>query len=784
MSPAWSQDQLADTTRFDEVRSLVNFYEFLLNSVGSAKSSTRDKEVIVTQSFKKVFVDKDVQIEDDLVQDRKVITNKDVTAYLRDVDFFFQGITFDFEDIQIEMIQKEEGVYYYLVSFENHITGTTLEGETYDNIKKRFVEVNSNEESGDLKIASVYSTKVSRERELQAWWESLSYGWVKVFKSYVPFDSVNQKVLRQIAAIDSLDLSGNDLLLNLEPLAALRALKVVDISQTQITDISPLRYARDLNTLRAEDLAIDDVGSLEYFGQLKKLSLANTQVIDITPIGRLKSIEQLNLSGTRVQDFSPLAQLTTLRKIDLSNTPLIEGRVLVGCKGLEAIDVSNTSINDLSVFGGKVNLVKLNVSQTPITGLVGLSNLPALEVLTINETSVKDLTPLQNLPGLKKVYADYTQVTEEVASAYMTKNPQTLIVTNSDQVMQWWNALSANWKIALKSTLKGQDPGKEEIIKLINRDSLVLAGGGLRSTAPLKKFDRIKYLDVSQNQFGDFSFTSEMSELHTLIGKDLKALSAKGLEKNRQLRRLVLTGSAVQDIEALSQLSQLELVDLDGVFVNTGEVVACLQANPKAVVIYQTDILSNWWDSLSPEWQQAFGVEKTDTYHLHQLIEKTEVSVSGMSVASLEPFNMFINLEEVTLDRVSMSSLDQLYVHTGIRKLTCTNGPLESLKGIAALAQLESLNVSNTAIGGLSDLKGLTSLKELNGSGTSITSLKGVSELHQLELLDVSNTRIWRLGRLSELQNLKKLICNNTRLLQMVVDDFKTSNPECEVVYY
>ena len=94
-----AQDEKQETDpKIEEVQSLVDFYEYMLNTVGAEKTPVRDKEVIITESFKKIFENENVQIEDDLIPDRKVITNKNVSAYLRDVDFFFKDITFDFKE--------------------------------------------------------------------------------------------------------------------------------------------------------------------------------------------------------------------------------------------------------------------------------------------------------------------------------------------------------------------------------------------------------------------------------------------------------------------------------------------------------------------------------------------------------------------------------------------------------------------------------------------------------------------------------------------------------------
>ncbi len=56
--------------------------------LAASRRRPADKDVLVTQSYTKIFRDPKVQVEDDLDEGRKTITNKDVQAYLKDVDFF------------------------------------------------------------------------------------------------------------------------------------------------------------------------------------------------------------------------------------------------------------------------------------------------------------------------------------------------------------------------------------------------------------------------------------------------------------------------------------------------------------------------------------------------------------------------------------------------------------------------------------------------------------------------------------------------------------------------
>ncbi|MFK7952123.1 MAG: leucine-rich repeat domain-containing protein [Ekhidna sp.] len=773
-----------DSTQYNEVKSLLSFYNYLLNTIGSSKTSTRNKEVIITESYKKVFTDSKVQIEDDLIEDRKVITNKDVNAYLRDVDFFFLDIDFQFGNTHIEKITRGDDSFFYLISFESTINGTTIEKQVLTSTKRRFIEVNLDEEEGDLKIASIYSTKVSRIKELQNWWSSLSFGWVNVFNDYVQYDSITNQVLLQIASIDSLNISGNQFIQNLEPLTALKDLESINVSNTKVKDLSPLRYSRELRQIDASNSIISDLSPLQYFESLTHLDLEASEVTDISTISRLKKLSSLNLSSTSIIDFSPIKGLKNIQNIDLSNTSFSNPSLLAESNRITKLNLSRTMITDLSSFQSITNLRELNISETAITDLSYLSNLPNLEILRMDQTPVKSLEKLTSIPSLLKIYADNTSISEQQASAFMAEKPETVVVANSEQIMEWWNSLSANWRNVFTSVLGGSNSQKEDIIRLINMDSLDVSKQNFFELNPLKKFKRLKYLDVSHNLFTSFEFTEEMTDLVFLNAEKLPIETTEGLEININLKGIILKGSLLNNIESISSLNKLELIDADNTALDDKQVTTFLESNSKAVVIYRSNDLLSWWQGLSSDWQNQFNIDEIDTNYLHKLTQSKTVSIKGSSISSLAPLSMFINLKKISLDQVRVNSLKDVFIHRGLNELSYTNGPLQSLDGITQLSQLTSLNISNTAVENLKELEGLSSLKDLKCSGLQIKNLKGVESLYQIESIDFSNTRVWKLQRLYGMNKIKKVVCNNTRLREHTIGEFQEAFPNCEIVFY
>ena len=51
-----------------EVKNLVNFLEYSFNTLGNPKTSARDKDVIINESYAKIFLNAEVQVEDDIAQ--------------------------------------------------------------------------------------------------------------------------------------------------------------------------------------------------------------------------------------------------------------------------------------------------------------------------------------------------------------------------------------------------------------------------------------------------------------------------------------------------------------------------------------------------------------------------------------------------------------------------------------------------------------------------------------------------------------------------------------------
>lgn len=776
-------------------RDLVSFLQFMLNTVGAQATSARDKEVIITQSFQKIFRDAQVQIEDDLLTDRLVVINKSVPAYFKDVDFFFRHVQFEFNIVKVEALKRENGQWYFKIETDRNLKGVGIEGEQVTNTRKRFIEVNLDVDKDDLKIASIYTTKVSREKALRAWWSSLSFEWTSVLEAnagIVATDSLDPEQLASIAALDSLDLTDNRLLQDIEPLEMLSGLVYLKLTNSRIDDLSPLRGLSELRYLDISSTGVSDISFLKYSEKIEVLYAANTAIYDLTDLQELSALLRLSLKGVPATDFSVLGKLTRLQQLDLSSTGFTETGILASLTSLEQLQIAATPVSTLEGLEPLKSLRELNASETFVRELGPLRTLNRLQLLRIDDTPVASLGPLMGIPSLERVFCDNSSVTDKHADDFMAQKKKTIVVMNSRQLEAWWGGLAGEWHMALSSAMglgRGARPSKEQLVKLVNTDSLSLVGKGLSSLLALERFRKLTYLDISKNPVTELIALSRLGNLKTLKANETPVESLLALKGLASLEKLELIDTKVYDLEPLSSIPKLSHVNVDDTFVSIGSVVAFLRTHPDCVVIFKTKELQAWWQALPGEWQQVFrknnslSVEPTGT-ELHQLIAAATIDASGISLSSLAPLFTFLELKELDVSQTGLSSLHEVAKLDHLQGLDISKNPIESLSPIQGLLKLKRLNVSNTAVSDLREIEYLRELEVLNCAGTQLKNLKGIEKFVRLKEIDFSNTKVGRLDRLVDIQGVQKLVCFNTRVSSREVDGFRERYPDCKVTYY
>ncbi|MCH7403242.1 leucine-rich repeat domain-containing protein [Belliella kenyensis] len=789
----YSKQEIKDLSQ--KVEDQVTFLEYFFNTVGSKDTPARDKDVIIRESYKKIFRDHLVQVEDDLLLDRKVITNKDITAYLKDIEFFFKDASFKFKVREVKPFLRDNGELSFLVSMDRTLNATGLNKEKITNTRQRFVEVNVDKKSNELKIASIYTTKLSRDEELKEWWGRLSYTWESYFRSKIGVseqDSITLDHLYKISNIDSINLAGNQFVMDLEPIEALREIRHIDISNTQIEELNPISNVTFLTSLNISNTPTRDIQFIKYSDRLTHLDISNTQIEDISELGNLKALSFLKAQNTPIMSFGVLNSFSALRELDLKASGFNNLENVQELSDLKSLDISSNYLINFEVLSNLESLEFINLKETNIVDLTPLKALKKLNTVNIDQTEISDINALDGLPALKRIYADRTRIEEWVADEFIRRNKNILLIHHVENLHTWWGGLSQPWRTVFEKInprLSRPNINAEDLSTLVAMDSLDISGSEVLNLGPVLKFKKINFLAFDDTEITDLSPLSDIKTLVKISGKNTPVSSLQPLTNLPNLENLDFRNSKVVEIGPLTQLKNLNYLNVDNAPLDREDVVPLLTSNPDLTLIYRTDEVEQWWDRLDDTWKDLVKKNfesKSDpnSEDLHVWTSSPKFEIVKISVSSFGNLTDFINLKELKISDVPAMDYSALNELKHLESLTINQAPISDLSVLSNLNNLTYLNLSNT---GIADLRPISSLRNLNTlliPGTNVKNLRGLDQLYELQELDIASTNVKSLKPVQGLTNLDKLICFNTRIKKRAVDNFKKLNPDCDVRFY
>ena len=100
---------------------------------------------------------------------------------------------------------------------------------------------------------------------------------------------------------------------------------------------------REITGIQDRDIMLSDVW------ELTSLDLSDTQVSDISVLGGLTNLQELDLYNTSVSDISVLRNLTNLKTLDLSGTQVSDISALESLTNLEKLYLSYTQVSETDI---------------------------------------------------------------------------------------------------------------------------------------------------------------------------------------------------------------------------------------------------------------------------------------------------------------------------------------------------------------------------------------------------------------------------------------------------
>ena len=123
----------------------------------------------------------------------------------------------------------------------------------------------------------------------------------------------NLKLLRGLKKLvlreEYIDSRGHVVGDDLNPLAHLTQLQILEITVNIVVDLSPLRHLTQLKILDLNVCQVVDLSPLQYLTQLQILNITSFFTTDFSSLIYLTNLQKLNIAYTSISDLSPLRQL-------------------------------------------------------------------------------------------------------------------------------------------------------------------------------------------------------------------------------------------------------------------------------------------------------------------------------------------------------------------------------------------------------------------------------------------------------------------------------------------
>ncbi len=628
------------------VGQLLSFLAKIYNALGNDTYSQKEKNTIIQSSYQKVFLSDKVQIEDDLVIGRKALVVKNVQSYLQDIDIFYKTANFKFKILEIKAVTNLSNQSFLRVAVNQQFNGINVKGKAINYERVRFMEIAINDQTDDLKISSIYTTLVNEEQSLKKWWESLSFEWKVIFQRAVK--SVAQPDndrLKEMISLETLDISYNKYINEIEPLAMVSNLREIDISNTNVADLSPLRNNKRLESLNISNTKINNVGALKFTPNLKYLFLENTNVKNLKPLFGLRRLEKVICTGTGItEDQAKALADATANKCEVVNEvnaslqwwhqlPLVwrekfmldfsfqdqspDDSKLGKIESLEKLTLhQNKNILSLKPIAKLQNLKELDCSGTGIQNLQGIENLSELRFLNFSDTEVKDLSQIIRLKNLKQIQFDNTNIPEVELAILKKERPDIKIMNRFTALVSWWIRVPEAWQNTFLASInyQGQKPIPPEVLyDIVNIKTLDISNReDIESLEPLFMLTNLRSLDISNTMMID-----NLDPIDSLY----------------YLERLICSGNPIHDLMPLAGLTRLKVLD-----------------------------------------------------------------VKNTPVASIDPLNNLKQLEELDISATKVNNLKGLRALINMKKLKCYNTNISSINPLITLTKLKSLLCYNTKL--------------------------------------------------------------------------------------
>lgn len=210
------------------------------------------------------------------------------------------------------------------------------------------------------------------------------------------------KGIERLVNLESLDISYTTGINNLSIKTLLKFTKLRDLnlSYTDITDLSFLSAYKNLIGVSLMGMNINEISFLEKMPMLEKLNLSYNDISDPSPISRLIHLTHIGMDKTNIKNLDFLRPLNNLVQVSVDDNSINDLSALKH-KNLKSLYVSYTNVVDFSSLGNMDSLLALYAINDQVESLSQFKNLKNLELLDVSSNKISNFDGLENLVMLE-----------------------------------------------------------------------------------------------------------------------------------------------------------------------------------------------------------------------------------------------------------------------------------------------------------------------------------------------------------------------------------------------
>ena len=809
----------------DQVHQMVKYLQETLNFIGDPDNYAQEKDIIFKESYNKIFRDENVQVEDDLDENRGTTINKDVQAYLKDIDFFFHDVKFNFDIQSITPQINDLGETFFKVEMIRTISGNAITGNSINNTRNRFLEVNLDSYKKELKIVSFYTTKPNAEEELYSWWNSMSSAWKNYFgkDNFVSKDLEMNKINRILTngytvlvkkdflLQDSFMIVGNDTM-SMDRIAELYGHKpdtiiyindvvsrwvedtvkaslspIYDVLQQitkttevnvegneNITNLDPLSELSELRSLNCSGTKVSDINPIRNLNKIKELNISSTKVTDISNLKYANVVQDFKADNVKISDISVVSFFKSLNNLSLANTDVDNITPVSRCVNLTTLNLSGTQVTDLSPLTNLLNLYDLDVSNTPVSNISPLHALVNLHFLNVEGTQITDLSPLNKLDRLNEINFSNTKVSDLMPLDNMPRLSKIYCDNSLVDKKMADTFMNSNPNVLVIYETKALELWWNALPSFWKD---LLTEQAMTSKRPTKEelHSIINIKNLKVNHFiQDAEPINRLTNIEFLDMSDSKIDDLSPLYGLHNLKSLNVRNTIVSDLASLANLKNLKELNIENTHVKSLKPLHGL-SNLSKVYADGSRVNSDEVIKLKKKQRQVTVVYQTDELRLwwgnldlawREIFNNHFLCNSNPTAEQLQSI---IDIEEVVVDPSNVVySLEPLRQMAFLKKLIVNNNQIQDLTPLMDKEYLEVLSVSGNPVDNIVPLANSYSLKNLNIENTPVSDLTPIAYLKNIKVLNIGGTSVRNLKPLAEYRALEDLSIVNTFVKSVV----------------